>query len=113
MPLVRHPHSSELARAQQLGEAHRIAPVRLHAIAGLLRNERGSHHQTVMAEALEQSVEAISCRSCFVAKRQMTAFRCKLCHQLSDRRLRGRKLPEISYFAATAAIGNGYCIARF
>jgi len=52
-------------------------------------------------------------RPCFVAKRQMTAFRCKLCHQLSDRCLRGRKLPEISYLAATAAIGNGYCIARF
>src|SRR5215470_5301498 len=112
MAFVRHPYRSELVRAQQLGEAHRIAPVRLHSIAGLLRNERGGHHQTVMAEALEQSVEAISCRPCFVAKRQMTAFRCKLCHELSDRRLRGGKLPEIPYLPTTAAIGNGYCIAR-
>src|SRR6516225_3663290 len=97
MPLVRHPYRGELARAQQLGEAYRIAPVRLHSIAGLLRNERGGHHQAVMAEALEQSVEAISRRPCFVAKRQMTAFRCKLCHQLSDRRLKGRKINFISY----------------
>src|SRR6516165_8674891 len=113
MALVRHPHRGEFARAQQLGEAYRIAPVRLHSIAGLLRNERGSHHQAVMAEALEQSVEAISCRSCFVAKRQMTAFSRKLCHKLSDRCLRGRKLPEVSYLAATAAIGNCYRITQF
>ena len=26
MPFVRHPHRGELARAQQLGEAYRIAP---------------------------------------------------------------------------------------
>src|SRR5580704_15566391 len=82
MALVRHPHRGELARAQQLGEAYRIAPVRLHSIAGLLRNERGGHHQAVMAEALEQSVEAISCRPCFIAKRQLTVFRCKLCPKL-------------------------------
>ena len=32
--------------------AYRIAPVRLHSVAGLLRNERGSHHQALVAEAL-------------------------------------------------------------
>src|SRR6202166_1474835 len=112
MPLVRHPHRGALARAPQLGEAYRIAPVRLHSVAGLLRNERGSHHQALVAEALEQSVEPISCRPCFIAKHQITVFRCKLCHELSDRRLRGRKIPEISHLAATAAIGNGNCIRR-
>src|SRR6202007_234195 len=113
MPLVRHPHRGELARAQQLRKAYRIAPVRLHSIAGLLRNERGSHHQGLVAEALEQSVETISCRPCFIAKRQMTVFRCKLCHELSDRRLRSRKFPEIPDLAATAAIGNCHCITQF
>src|SRR4029077_6606866 len=44
-------------------------------------------------EALEQSVETISCRPCFIAKCQMTVFRCKLCPELLDHRLRGRKLP--------------------
>ena len=67
---IRHPHC--VARAQQLGEAYRIAPVRLHSVAALLRNERGSHHQTLVAEAFEQSVEPISCRPCFIAKRQKT-----------------------------------------
>src|SRR5262245_52360132 len=110
MALVRHPHRGKLARAQQLGEAYRAGSSSLDR--RLLRNERGGHHQAVMAEALEQSVEAISCRPCFVAKRQVTVFRRKLCHQLSDRCLRGRKLPEISYLAATAAIGNGYCVAQ-
>src|ERR1700739_3159830 len=113
MPPVRPPYRGELARAQQLGEAYRIAPVRLHSIAGLLRNERGGHHQALVAEALEQSVETLSSRRCFMAKRQMTVFRCKLCHELLDRRLRGRKLPEIPDLAATAAIGTCHCIARF
>ena len=112
MPLVRHPHRGELARAQQLGEVYRIAPVRLHSVAGLLRNERGSHHQALVAEAVEQSVEPISCRPCFIAKRQKTVFRCKLGYELSDRRLRGKEPPEIPHLAATAAIGNGYCIMR-
>src|SRR6201997_3704935 len=113
MALVRHPHRGELARAQQLGEAYRIAPVRLHSIPGLLRNERGGHHQALVAEALEQSVETISCRPCFIAKRQITVLRCKLGHELSDRRLRSRKLPQIPDLAATAAIGNCYCITQF
>src|ERR1700726_3979400 len=94
MPLVRHPHRGELARAQQLRKAYRIAPVRLHSVAGLLWNERGSHHQALVAEALEQSVEPISCRPCFIAKHQITVFRCKLCHEPSDRRLRGKELPR-------------------
>src|SRR6516162_10352468 len=113
MALVRHPHRGEFVRAQQLGEAHRIASIRLHAIAGLLRNQRGSYYLALLAEALEQSIETISCRPCFIAKRQMTVFRCKLCHELLDRRLRGRKLPEIPDFAATAAIGNCHCITQF
>src|SRR5215472_2685463 len=113
MALVRHPHRGELARAQQLGEAYRITPVRLYSIAGLLRNGRGGHHQALIAEALEQSVETISCRPCFIAKRQMTVFRCKLCHQLSDRCLRGKELPEKPHLAATAAIGNSNGITQF
>src|SRR6516162_218774 len=113
MPLVRHPHRGEFARAQQLGEAYCIASVRLHAVTGLLRNQRGSYHQALVAEALEQSIETISCRPCFIAKRQMTVFRCKLYHELLDRRFRGRKLPEIPDLAATAAIGNCYCITQF
>src|SRR5262249_5969362 len=36
VPLVGHPDRSELARAQQLGEAHRIAPVRLDPLARFL-----------------------------------------------------------------------------
>src|SRR5215467_13221449 len=34
VPLVGHPDRSELAHAQQLGEAQRIAAVRLHPLAG-------------------------------------------------------------------------------
>src|SRR5215467_8098626 len=108
MALVRHPHCGELARAQQLGEAYRIAPVRLHSIAGLLRNERRGHHQGLVAEALEQSVETISCRSCFIAKRQMTVFRCKLCHELSDCCLSSLKFPNQPDLPDAAPISNCY-----
>jgi hypothetical protein len=53
MALVRHPHRGEFARARQLGEAYRIASVRLHAITGLLRNQRWSYHLARVPEALE------------------------------------------------------------
>jgi hypothetical protein len=43
----------------------------------------------------------------------MTVFRRKLGHELSDRRLRVRELPEIPHLAATAAIGNSNCITQF
>ena len=46
----------QLIGARQLGETDRIASVRLYPVAGLLRNERGSHHQALVVEALEQSV---------------------------------------------------------
>ena len=90
----RHPHSRELTGARQFGETDRIASVRLYPVAGFLRNERRSHHQALVAEALEQSVEPISRRPCFVAKRQMTVFRCKLAHKLSDRRVRWQGTPR-------------------
>src|ERR1700726_4451525 len=104
---VSSPARNSLAR---LTASRRFVFTRSH---GLLRNERGSHHQALVAEALEQSVEPISCRPCFITKRQITVFRCKLGHELSDRRLRGRELPEIPHLAATAAIGDCYCITRF
>ena len=53
MTLVRHLHCGELVRAQQLGQAYCITPVRLHSIAGLLRNERGGHHRALVAAAFQ------------------------------------------------------------
>src|SRR5262245_6001546 len=113
MPLVRHPHSSELTGARQLGETNRVASVRLHAVAGLLRNERRSHHDALVPEALEQPVEPVSRRPRFVTESQLAVFCRKFGNELSDRRSGGRELTEIPHLAATAAIGNCYCITRF
>jgi hypothetical protein len=44
-----------------------------------------------------------------IEKRQTSVFRRKLGHELADRRLRGRELPEKPHLAATAAFGNCHC----
>src|SRR5438477_373632 len=44
MPLVGNPHGGELASTQPLDQAERVAPVGLHPIARLLRNQRRRHH---------------------------------------------------------------------
>jgi hypothetical protein len=42
VPLVGHPDRGELARAQQLGEAHRITPVCLDPLARFLGESEGA-----------------------------------------------------------------------
>src|SRR5215831_7269138 len=110
---VGHPHCRELIGAQQLGETDRVAPVRLYPVTGFLRRKRRSHHETLMAETLNQPVEPISRRPCLIAECQMAVFLCKLGHEFSDRRLRGRELPKKPYLATTATFRDRHSIAHF
>jgi hypothetical protein len=48
---IRNPHRSQIAAAEQLRQAHRVTPVRLHPIARLLRNERGRGHDAAKVGA--------------------------------------------------------------
>src|SRR5262249_26067517 len=113
MSAVGHPHCRELIGAQQLGETDRVAPVCLYLVTGFLRNKRGSNHDALVAKALDQPVEPISCRTGLIAKRQTTVFLCKLGHEFSDRRLRGRELPKKPYLATTATFRDRHCITQF
>src|SRR5262245_39656896 len=113
MPLVRYPHRRELTGARQLGETDRIAPVRLHPVTRLLGDKRGSNHDALVAEALDQPVEPVSRRPRFVTESQLAVFCRKFGNELSDRRSGGSELTEIPHLGATAAIGNCHCMTRF
>src|SRR5262245_15067805 len=77
---------------------------------GLFGTSDGDH-QTLLAEALEQTVEPISRRPCLIAKRQTAVFRRKLGNELVYRRLRAGERTKVPHLAATAALGN-CCITR-
>jgi hypothetical protein len=52
--IIRHPDTRQLAGPVQLGQHDRVAPIRLHAIAGFDRNERRGNDDAV--------VSPVSCR---------------------------------------------------
>ena len=91
VPRIRHPDRGQIAGAQQPGQGQRIAPIGLHPIAGLLRDQRRRHHDAVVAEALDQPIQPIAGRPGFIAERQPAMLRRKLLHQLARRRLRVRR----------------------
>src|SRR5262245_29305449 len=106
MTAVRHPHSRELTGARQLGKTDGIAPVRLNPVTRLLGDKRGSNHDALVAEALDQPVEPVSRRPSFVTENQLAVFCRKFGNELSDRRSGGRKLTEIPHLADPAATRN-------
>jgi len=106
MSLVRHPDRGEFPGAQYLGQAYRIASVRLHPIARFLRDERGRRHDAVVAKLPDQPIKPVSRRPRLVAKRQLTVFGRKFGDELARRRFRGVDLAEIANLPATTLFGN-------
>jgi hypothetical protein len=107
MPLVGHPDRGEFPGAQLLGEAYRIASVRLHPIARFLRDERGGRHDAVVTKLPDQPMEPVSRRPRLVAKRQLTVFGRKLGNELARRRFRGVDLTEIANVPADGQTSVG------
>src|SRR5215467_11901120 len=112
MPFVGYPDCSEFAGARQLGQLHRVATVRLHPNAGLLRDQRGSCHHALVAEASDQPVQPVSGRPSLVAKCQRAVFGRKLGNQFACCRARRIDLPHKADLSATAALGNCYRIPQ-
>ena len=112
VPRIRNPDRGQFARAQQLGQVERVAPIGLHPIARLLRDQRWRHHHTLVAEGLDQPMQPIARRPRLIAERQSPMLRCKLLHQLARRRLRVLDLAEIPDFAVPPALRNGHRIAQ-
>src|SRR3546814_13909544 len=61
--LVGHPHRSELASPQELGERYRIAAVCLHPVTRLSWDERGCHDCTGKLEHGDEQIQAIDRKS--------------------------------------------------
>src|ERR1700724_3447211 len=57
---VRYPHGRQLSGAVKTGEHGGVTTICLHSIAGLLRNQRRSHHLAPMTEARELPMNAIT-----------------------------------------------------
>jgi len=111
VPRIGHPHRRQLASPQKLRQAHRIAAVRLHAIARLLRNERRCNNNAVVAKAHDLPIQPISCRPSLVAKRQPPMAAGKLPYQLRCRRRAVLDLANKPDFTPPTAFRNRHRIA--
>ena len=82
---VRYPHGRQLSGAVKTGEHGGVTTICLHSIAGLLRNQRRSHHLAPMTEARELPMNAITTWSGLVTKRQRLPGTPQTFAQLADR----------------------------
>ena len=109
---IRHPHRRQFARPQLPRQIERIAPVGLHPIARLLRNERRRHHNAVVAKPLDQTIQAVAGRPGLVAQRQLGVLAGKLLHQPHDRGLRRLDLAEKPNLPRATLLRNRHRIAQ-
>lgn len=111
MTRVGNPDRREIASPQLLDQTERIAPVSLHSLAGLLRNERRRHHHAFVPKPLDLPVEPVAGRPRLVAERQTLVLGRKLPHKLARRRPRVVDLAEKPYLARSTAFRNRHSIA--
>ena len=112
MALVGHPYRRQLAGTQQLRQVLGVAPVGLDAIAGLGRDQRWRHHDALVPEALDQTVEAVARRARLVAQRQPAILGAELGNQLAARRAGRVELAEIVHLPATPALRDSHGILQ-
>src|ERR1700733_14285268 len=72
MRLIGDPDRGQLARAMQLGNVDRIAPVGFDPIAWFAGDQRRRDYGTFVAHCTQLSLDAIAARSGFVAKSQIS-----------------------------------------
>src|SRR6185295_571638 len=104
-------YGGQLTGAQQLDQAKRVAPVGLHAIARLLRNERRRNHKALVTEALDLPVEPVPGRPRLVAERHPLVLAGKLAHKLRRRRPGVLDLADKPNLARSASLRNRNRIA--
>ena len=71
---VGHPDRGQLAGPMQAGQRDGVAPVGLHPVAGLARDERGRHHRAVVAESGDLPVQAVAARAGLVADPELAVL---------------------------------------
>ena len=66
--LIRYPNRGQLPGPMQCGKFARVAPVGLDPLARLSRDQRRSHHGTLVPKPGELSLNAIAARAGFIAE---------------------------------------------
>jgi hypothetical protein len=74
----------EITAAHQASKRDRVAAVRLHAVAGLSRNERRRDHVTAEALSGEVAIQPIAARAGLIDEDERRTFRLELANQLVD-----------------------------
>ena len=111
--LIRHPDRRQLTGPEQLHEIDGVAPIGFDPITWLGWDQRRCHHNAVMAHALDQAVETVTCRASLVAERQSSMFAREFCHELPCLGFGIVDLAEIANLTVSTGIGNRHRIAQF
>ena len=95
--------SSAPALAVQLRQHHRIPPIRLDAIAGLHRNQRGRHDHALMAKSCDLPMQPIAAWAGFVAEPYpLTASLAQALDKLADVIGAVQKIAEMAHLPTGA-----------
>ena len=113
MRRIGNPDRGQFSRPMQPGQHRRVAPVGLHPIARLLRDQRGSYHRAVMAEPAQQPVKAISAGTCLIAKMQSFAAPAQPLRQPNQKVGAVLDHTVISDLAASPLVGDRNRYRRF
>ena len=81
---IRHPYRGQLARPQQTGQLHRIAPVGLHPVARPARDQRRGNHSTTVPQGDKLAIQPVARRSRFVAQMQLAMPLLQSRHNLAN-----------------------------
>ncbi len=106
MRRIRNPHGCQLAAPVQLGQHRRIAPVGFYPIPGFHRDQRGGHHDAVVPQSRQLSMQAISAGTRFLAKPHLPVTFAKLVRQLSDLIGAIRDDPQVTNLPAAHRFGH-------
>ena len=103
VPAIRNPHRGQFAGPVQLGQAGGISTIRLDPVARPLWDQRGGDYDALVPPGRQSTLNAITTRSCLVAKPQCHAVAAKLAQQTLQRRRRVRDPAVLPHLAAQAA----------
>src|SRR5215218_4198951 len=102
----------EASATTALTRTGRVAPVRLHPVARLARDERGRDDRAGMAEGDDQSVQPVPRRTGLVAEVQPVVLRRQPRHEPPHALRRGVELAEIADLPVPSLVGHGHRVAQ-
>jgi hypothetical protein len=101
MGCIRNPNSGQLTCSVQLRQHHRVSPIRLDAIAGFHRNQRGRHDRAFTAKICNLPMQPITARAGFVAEPQsLNASLAEALDKLADLIGAVQKIAEMAHLPA-------------